>query len=98
MAAIRPSRLQVILLIGLVVFTPFALASAYETWPDGIYDAENDEILQAAKCSDENAIECAPLAFSRHVPVVATVAFLGDDSAAPTLVLPAEPCRAPAAS
>jgi hypothetical protein len=93
----RASRSPIILLIGLFVFTPFAFASTYEAWSAGIYDAETDEILRAAKCPDA-AIECAPLVVARYVPAVATVALVRDDSAAPAVVLPARPCRAPPAS
>jgi len=95
MGLMRAYRWPVVVLIGLFAFMPFAAASTYESWTDGIYDAETD-LLQVAK-GPEAAIKCAPLEVARHVRVVAAVAGLGDESAGPAVVDPARPCRAPPA-
>ena len=95
MGLMRAYRWPVVVLIGLFGFMPFAAASTYESWTEGIYDAETD-LLQVAK-GPEAAIKCAPLEVARHVRVVAAVAGLGDESAGPAVVDPARPCRAPPA-
>ena len=95
MGLMRAYRWPVVVLIGLFAFMPFAAASTYESWTDGIYDAETD-LLQVAK-GPEAAIKCAPLEVARYVRVVAAVAVLGDESAGPAVVDPARPCRAPPA-
>jgi hypothetical protein len=93
----RVPRWPVLFLVVLLVLTPFVFAGTYEAWDDGLYDAESDDGLQAAKCP-EAAIERAPLVVAPYVPVVATVALGGDGSAAPAVVEPAPPCRAPPCS
>lgn len=95
--AMRAYRWPLVLLVALFVFTPFAVASAYESWTDGIYDHETDDLLQAAKCP-EAAIDCAPFVAARCAPAVTSLAFVGHDSAAPAIVAPARPGRAPPAS
>ena len=77
MGLMRAYRWPVVVLIGLFAFVPFAAASTYESWTDGIYDAETDYLLQVAKCP-EAAIKCAPVEVARYVRVVAAVAGLGD--------------------
>jgi hypothetical protein len=88
------ARWPVALLIALFVFVPYAFASTYEAWGSGIYDAETDELLQAAKCP-EAAVECAPPVAVQHVPVVAETIVVGNDSVASAIGLPARPSRAP---
>src|SRR5437762_836618 len=36
-----------VVLIGLVALTPFACASTYEAWTEGVYDAELDNDIRA---------------------------------------------------
>ena len=39
-------------LVGLASFNPFACASTYEAWTDGLYDAESDDNAQAITSSE----------------------------------------------
>jgi len=77
----RPMRAAwalTVLLIGLIVFTPFAWASTYEAWTDGLYDAELQNDLLALSTS-ETVINGVVLASSGRVDVVVAVLSPGDD-------------------
>jgi len=43
MTTMRTALGLIVFLVGLVIFTPFAYASTYEAWTDGLYDAESDD-------------------------------------------------------
>ena len=69
----------VTVLIGLIVVTPFAWASTYEAWLDGLYDPELQNDLLALSTS-EIVINGVVLASSGRVDVVVAVLAPGDDS------------------
>jgi hypothetical protein len=71
----------VAVLIGLIVVTPFAWASTYEAWLDGLYDAELQNDLLALSTS-ELVINGAVLTSGGRVDVVVAVLSPGDDSVA----------------
>ncbi len=65
-------------LIGLIVLTPFACASTYEAWTDGLYDAElDDDIL--ALLSLHAVIDRIVLSDARGIEIVVAVVVLADD-------------------
>ena len=67
------------LLIGLVVLTPFACASTYEAWTDGVYDAElDDDIL--ALLSLHAVIDRIVLSDRHCIEIVVAVVVLADDT------------------
>ncbi len=68
-------------LIGLIVLTPFAWASTYEAWIDGLYDAELQNELLALSTS-EIVINDVVLTSSGRVDVVVAVLSPGDDRVA----------------
>jgi len=84
-------------LVALLVLAPFASASTFETWTDGLYDAESDDSIQAVKTA-EGVVECAPPVLVRYVPIVAALATSGDDPVAPAAGPPSPPGRAPPVS
>jgi len=68
----------IVVLIGLVVFAPFACASTYEAWTDGLYDAElDDDIL--ALLSLHAVIDGIVLSDARCIVIVVAVVVLADD-------------------
>ena len=70
-----------VLLIGFIVFTPFAWASTYEAWTDGLYDAELQNDLLALSTL-QLVINGAVLTSSGRVDVVVAVLSPGDDRVA----------------
>jgi hypothetical protein len=66
-------------LIGLIVLTPFAWASTYEAWMDGLYDADPQNELLALSTS-EIVINGAVLTSGGRVDVVVAVLSPGNDS------------------
>src|SRR5438132_6880995 len=67
------------LLIGLVVLTPFACASTYEVWTDGVYDAEFEgDVL--ALLSLHAVIDRIILSDRRGIEIVVAVVALADDT------------------
>ncbi len=70
-----------VLLLSVIVLTPFAGASTYEAWTDGLYDGEFDSDVLAA-ISLQSVIESAPLSSNGGVDVVVAVVSPGDDTAA----------------
>jgi hypothetical protein len=93
----RAALALTILLIGLIVFTPFAWASTYEAWTDGLYDAELQNDLLALSTS-EIVINGVVLASSGRVDVVVAVVSPGDDSLAALADLSPRSARAPPTS
>jgi len=93
----RVFRRLILVLIGLLVFTPPVSAATFETWTEGLYDAESDELQQAVKATD-GAIECGPPVLAAYVPVVVGAATVGDDSTVASASLRVRPGRAPPAS
>jgi hypothetical protein len=97
MTAMRASRGLVALLIGLVVFTPFAYASTYETWTEGLYDAESDGNVLEVICSQ--IVDTTPVFTSRGcVDVAVGVVSPLDDRAADLAVPSPRSARAPPTS
>src|SRR2546428_6458817 len=74
----RAAIAMVALLIGFIVFTPFAWASTYEAWTNGLYDAELQNDLLALS-TFETVINGVVLASSGRVDVVVAVLSPGDD-------------------
>ncbi len=74
-------RLSVLLLLAVVVLTPFAGAATYEAWTDGIFDGDFDSEVLAA-LSLQSVIESAPTSSGNYVEVVVAVVSPGDDTAA----------------
>ena len=69
----------IVVLIGLVVVTPFVWASTYEAWTDGVYDAEsNDDVLALL---DLHAVIDRVVLSDRHcIEIVVAVVVLADDT------------------
>jgi len=68
----------IVVLIGLVVVTPFVWASTYEAWTDGVYDAElGDDILALLSLSVFDRIV---LSDGHGIEVVVGVVVLADDT------------------
>ena len=66
-------------LIGLVVLTPFACASTYEAWTEGVYDAESDGNVLALL--NLHAVIDRIVLSDRHcIEIVVAVAVLADDT------------------
>src|SRR5256885_477652 len=74
-------RLSVLLLLAVVVLTPFAGAATYEAWTDGLFDGDFDAEVLAA-LSLQSVIESAPSSSGDYVEVVVAVVSPGDDTAA----------------
>ena len=73
-------RLSVLLLLGFIVFTPFAGAATYEAWTEGLFDADFDaEVLAALNL--QSVIERAPISSGDCVDVVVAVVSPGNDAA-----------------
>lgn len=70
-----------VLLMAVVVSTPFAGASTYEAWTDGVCDADFEGDLLAAT-NLQSVVESAPLSSRCRVDVVVAVFSVGDDTAA----------------
>ena len=83
-----------VLLIGFIVFTPFAWASTYEAWMDGLYDAELQNDLLALSTL-QLVINGAVLTSSGRVDVVVAVLSPGDDRVADLADLSPRSARAP---
>ncbi len=66
-------------LIGLVVLTPFACASTYEAWTEGVYDAESDGNVLAL-LSLHAVIDRIVLSDRHCIEIVVAVAVLADDT------------------
>jgi len=87
----------VTVLIGLIVFTPFAWASTYEAWMDGLYDAELQNDLLALSTL-QLVINGVVLTSGGRVDVVVAVLSPGDDSVADLADLSPRSARAPPTS
>jgi len=70
-----------ILLIAVVLVTPFAGAVTYETWTYGLSDAAFDSEVLAA-ISLQSVVESAPRISRGCVEVVVAVISVGNDTAA----------------
>jgi len=66
-------------LIGLVVLTPFACASTYEAWTEGVYDAESDGNVLAL-LSLHAVIDRIVLSDRHCIEIVVAVVVLADDT------------------
>jgi len=86
-----------VLLIGFIAFTPFAWASTYEAWMDGLYDAElqNDLLALSTLQLVTNGVV---LTSGGRVDVVVAVLSPGDDSVADLADLSPRSARAPPTS
>src|SRR6266446_472515 len=86
----------IVFLVGLVIFTPFAYASTYEAWTEGLYDAESDDNVQAITCLQ--VVETMRQTEIIGIDVLVALLSLGDERAA-DLTDPSRPsARAPPAS
>ena len=86
-----------VLLLGVLVLTPFAGASTYEAWTDGLYDADFDNDVLAA-ISLQSVVENASLISSGYVDVIVAVVSPGDDVAADLVDPSPHTARAPPTS
>ena len=68
-----------VVLIGLVALTPFACASTYEAWTEGVYDAELDSDILAL-LSIHAVIDRIVLSDHRGCEIVVAVVVLADDT------------------
>jgi len=68
-----------VVLIGLVALTPFACASTYEAWTEGVYDAELDSDILAL-LSIHAVIDRIVLGDRRCSEIVVAVVVLADDT------------------
>jgi len=90
-------RLSVLLLLSVVVVTPFAGAATYEAWTDGLFDGDSDAEVLAA-LSLQSVIESAPISSGQCVDVVVAVVSPGDDTAADLTDPSPQTARAPPTS
>ena len=90
-------RLSVLLLLSVVVLTPFAGAATYEAWTDGIFDGDFDAEVLAA-LSLQSVFESAPISSGQCVDVVVAVVSPGDDTAADLTDPSPQTARAPPTS
>jgi len=90
-------RLSVLLLLSVVVLTPFAGAATYEAWTDGLFDGDFDAEVLAA-LSLQSVIESAPTTSGDYVEVVVAVVSPGDDTAADLTDPSPQTARAPPTS
>ena len=68
-----------VVMIGLVALTPFACASTYEAWTEGVYDAElGNDIL--ALLTFQAVIDRIVLSDRRGSDIVVAVVVLADDT------------------
>jgi hypothetical protein len=70
-----------VLLIGLLLFTPFECARTYESWTDGIYDPDFDGNVHGL-VSLQIVLNSDVLNSSGHVDVVVATVSPGNDRAA----------------
>jgi hypothetical protein len=84
----------VALLVGLIVLTPWVYASTAETWTDGIYDAESDELAQATRPAD-GVVERLPWLAVGPVLAVVRADAPPDDARVPSCSFHAAANRAP---
>jgi len=90
-------RLSILLLLSVVVLTPFAGAATYEAWTDGLFDGDYDsEVLAALNL--QSVIESAPIISGECVDVVVAVVSPGDDTAADLTDPSPQTARAPPTS
>ena len=83
-----------VVLIGLVALTPFACASTYEAWTEGVYDAElDDDIL--ALLTFQAVIDRIVLSDRRCSEIVVAVVVLADDTGGDLADPSARSARAP---
>ncbi len=68
-----------VVLIGLVALTPFACASTYEAWTEGVYDAELDNDILAL-LTFQAVIDRIVLSDRRSSDIVVAVVVLADDT------------------
>ncbi len=68
-----------VVLIGLVALTPFACASTYEAWTEGVYDAELDNDILALM-TFQAVIDRIVLSDRRCSDIVVAVVVLADDT------------------
>ncbi len=80
-------------LVGLVLFTPFAYASTFEAWTDGLYDAESDDIVQVTRSAQ--VVETIPLTAIHGIDDVVAVLSPGDERAPEPAVAASRSARAP---
>ncbi|PYM99476.1 MAG: hypothetical protein DME08_05860 [Candidatus Rokuibacteriota bacterium] len=68
-----------VVLIGLVALTPFACASTYEAWTEGVYDAELDNDILVL-LTFQAVIDRIVLSDRRGSDIVVAVVVLADDT------------------
>ncbi len=96
MTTMRTALGLIVFLVGLVIFTPFAYASTYEAWTDGLYDAESDDNVQAITCLQ--VVETMPQTGIIGIDVLVAVPSLGNERAADLTDPSTQSARAPPAS
>jgi hypothetical protein len=94
MARMPHHRGVILLVIALIVAAPVVSAVTFESWTDGIYDAESDYGVQATNCNSA-AVVCEPvLTVGPALVVLATLSIIDEAPVAPT-TLPTADTRAP---
>ncbi len=83
-----------VVLIGLVALTPFACASTYEAWTEGVYDAELDNDILAL-LTFQAVIDRIVLSDRRCSDIVVAVVVLADDTGGDLADPSARSARAP---
>jgi len=83
-----------VVLIGLVALTPFACASTYEAWTEGVYDAELDNDILAL-LTFQAVIDRIVLSDRRSSDIVVAVVVLADDTGGDLADPSARSARAP---
>ena len=97
MMAVRRFPGLVAFVIGLVFLTPLVYVFTAESWMAGLSDAESDDSLFLASCSDI-AIDGAPLVAGGHAPILVALSPVTDEPTLGTAVRSALSPRAPPAS
>jgi hypothetical protein len=96
MITMRVTLGLIVFLVGLVILTPFAYASTFEAWTDGLYDAESDDSDQAVR--SVQVVETRPLTSLGGIDVVVAVLSHGNESGTDLTVTSTRSARAPPAS
>jgi len=94
MAAMCRHRGVILLVIALVVGAPVVSAITFESWTDGIYDAESDYSVLATNCNIA-AVACEPVfAVGPPLVVLAILPVVDEAPVAPTTLATSD-TRAP---
>ena len=84
----------VAVIVGLTVVVPISSAIA-ETWCDGIYDAESNDIGQAVSRSSEGPVQASPIPSPAPILIVVSIVPAPDEGPPPPAVRTVSDTRGP---